>query len=183
MRRRAYVESHVPFDDAFAIAFRWAGEEASIRVGDTRTVDLHELEDLGVPITCGSSRSRFRGTPRGAVIAVEPNQSEVLEVERFAGVEGMVVVTAHGKPPMVPPEVSGHAAWITAFGAQYLGGKEIEPIPEASAPLKGCQMQCKHGVFGTIPTGLAGQEPHAPIVAAPTRRTPPAARGTDGAYM
>ncbi len=117
-------------------ALRWAGDDATIRVGDTRTVEENDwLEGLGVPITCASRRSRFYGLARGSVVCVFLNLSEVLEVERSKDVEDIVVVPAHGRLTRFQSG-SGHAPWITAFDAQCLGGNEIQRIPEASAPLK-----------------------------------------------
>lgn len=136
MRRRAYVEGHTPFSAGLATALDWAGDQATIRVGDTQTVTHNPwLEDLGVPIASSSRRSRFYGLPRGVVVCAWLNLSEVLEVERDKAVGGIVVVPAHGRLPRVPSG-SGHAPWITAFDAECLGGDEIERIPEASAPLK-----------------------------------------------
>jgi hypothetical protein len=136
MRRRAYVEGHLRFSDGVEKALRWAGDAASIHVGDTQTVTHNPwLGDLGVTITCASRRSRFYGLPRGVVVCAWLNLSEVLEVERDGGVDGIAVVPAHGRLTRVPSG-SGHAPWITAFDAQCLGGNEIERIPEASAPLK-----------------------------------------------
>lgn len=91
--RRAYVEGHVPFVDAFQIALRWAGDDAAIRVGDTGTVENNKwMERLGIPITSASSRSRFHGMGRGTVIGAFLNLSEVLELERSDYVNGIVVV-------------------------------------------------------------------------------------------
>lgn len=63
------------------------------------------------------------------------NLSEALQIERCKDVDGIVVVTAHGRLKMVPG-ASGHALWVTAFDAGCLSGNEIEPILEASGPLK-----------------------------------------------
>jgi hypothetical protein len=136
MRRRAYVESHMPFPDGVRVALRWAGDTAAIRVGDTGTVDENPwIEQLGIPITCASSRSRFYGRPRGTVIGVFLNLSEVLELERSKNVEGIVIVAAHGRSEYAPT-VPGHLPWITAFDVEHLGGNEIQPLHEASPPLK-----------------------------------------------
>ena len=68
MRRRAYVEGHLRFSDGLEKALRWAGEAATIHVGDTQTVTVSLwLEDLGIPITCASRRSRFYDLPRCVV--------------------------------------------------------------------------------------------------------------------
>lgn len=125
----------MPFPEGFDTALLWAGDGATIQVGDTSTVTVNAwMEQLGILITCASSRSRFYGSPRGIVIGAFLNLSEVLEVERGKSVEG-VVVPAHGRSAHAPT-APGHAPWITAFDAEYLGGREIQRIPEASASLK-----------------------------------------------
>ncbi|MDO3401365.1 hypothetical protein QWI29_15105 [Mycolicibacterium neoaurum] len=134
--RRAYVEGHVPFVDGFHLALRWAGEDAAIRVGDTATVESNKwLEQLGIPITSASSRSRFHGVARGTVIGTFLNLSEVLELERGDNVNGIVVVPAHGRHKLLPT-MSGHAPWITAFDVECLGGDAIAPLADASPPIK-----------------------------------------------
>ncbi|SKQ48068.1 Uncharacterised protein [Mycobacteroides abscessus subsp. abscessus] len=134
--RRAYVEASVPFEAAFATALDWAGKDAAIRVGDTATVNENRwLEELGLPITSGSGRTRFRGSPQGTQIAVFLNLGEVLDLERSTRVEGIVVVPASGKHEWLPM-VCGHAPWTTAFDAECLGGNEIASISPASAPIK-----------------------------------------------
>jgi hypothetical protein len=134
--RRAYVEGHVPFVDAFRIALRWAGEDSTIRVGDTGTVENNKwMEQLGIPITSASSRSRFHGLPRGTVIGAFLNLSEVLDVERGTGVNGIVVVPAHGKHKLLPT-TSGHAPWITAFEVECSGGEPIAPVADAPPPAR-----------------------------------------------
>jgi hypothetical protein len=136
MRRRANIESHMPFDEAVAIALRWAGDGATIHVPDTASVEENSwLENLGIPISCASPRSRFHSSAHGHVIGAFLNLSEVPEVERSRGVEGIVVVQAHG-PMRYVENVPSHAPWITAFGAEHLGGNEIPPTPGLSAPLK-----------------------------------------------
>jgi hypothetical protein len=126
----------VPFSAGLEKALRWAGDAATIHVGNTQTVTVNPwLEDLGVPVTSASRRSRFYGPPRGVVVCAWLNLAEVLEVERDEAVEGLVVLPAHGRLPRIPAG-SGHAPWIAAFDAQCLGGDEIERIPDAPAPLK-----------------------------------------------
>lgn len=133
--RRAYVEGHVPFVDAFQIALRWTGNDAAIRVGDTSTVENNKwMERLGIPITSASSRSRFHGLARGTVIGAF-HLSEVLELERSDYVNGIVVVPAHGKHRLLST-TSGHAPWITAFDVECLGGNAIAPLTDASPPIK-----------------------------------------------
>lgn len=133
--RRAYVDSRVPFEDALAAAVVWAGESATLHVPDTRSVEENDLEELGIPITCASRKSRFYERPEGTVIGVFLNLGEVLEVERRQGIEGIVVMQAHG-PVGYAPTVPSHAPWITAFGAESLTEQHVPPTPEASGPLK-----------------------------------------------
>ncbi|MBF9318031.1 hypothetical protein [Mycobacteroides chelonae] len=134
--RRAYIEGHVPFREGFREARRWAGDGAAIRVGDTGTVENNKwMEQLGLPITSASSRSRFHGTPRGTVIGAFLNLAEVLELERSAQVAGIVVVPANG-PHRMFPTISGHVPWISAFDVECLGGNAIEQTPAASPPIK-----------------------------------------------
>lgn len=59
----------------------------------------------------------------------------MLQVERSAGVDGIIAVRAHS-PVRYAESVPSHAPWITAFDVEHLGGEEIARIPEASAPLK-----------------------------------------------
>lgn len=108
--RRAYIESHVPLREAVNLAKVWAGQNAVIHAPDTGAVDANEwLTRLGLRITAVSTKSRFHGSPRGSVIAFCLNVSEVLEVERTAGVESIAVVRAHG-PIAHSPTVASHAA-------------------------------------------------------------------------
>jgi hypothetical protein len=134
MRRRAYVDSHVPFEAALQAALEWAGDTATLHVPDTRSVEENDLEDPGLPITCVSRKSRFYGRPEGTVIGAFLNVGEVLEVERH-DVDGIVVMQARG-PTRYAPSVPSHAPWITAFAVEPLTEREIAPTPEASAPLK-----------------------------------------------
>lgn len=86
-----------------------SADDASIRVGDTGTVENNEwMERLGIPITSASSRFRFHGLPHGTVLGGFLNLSEVLEHERRDYVDGIVVVPAHGKHELLPT-MSGHA--------------------------------------------------------------------------
>jgi hypothetical protein len=134
MPRRAYVDSHVPFEEALRAALAWAGGAATLHVPDTRSVEENNLEDLGIPITCVSPKSRFYGRPQGTVVGPFLNLGEVLEVER-QDVDGIVVVQAHG-PVRYATSVPSHAPWITAFEVEPLTKQTIAPTPEASAPLK-----------------------------------------------
>ncbi|WP_396908401.1 hypothetical protein [Mycolicibacterium sp.] len=133
--RRAYIESHVPFDEAMEMALDWAGDTATIHAPDTAIIDENDLEDLGVPVTAVSSRSRLHGLARGTVIGAFLNLKEVLEVERSPHVDGLVVVPAHG-PVRYAESVPSHAPWITAYDVERLGGEDIPRTPPASAPIK-----------------------------------------------
>ncbi len=132
--RRAYVESHEPFTEALRLALRWAGDTATIHAPDTGSIKENRLDQLGVPLTCASPRSKFHGRPQGTVVGTFLNLKEVLEVERASGVDGLVVVQAHG--PSRFPGVSHHGPWVTAFGAEHLGGQEIAAIAAAEPALR-----------------------------------------------
>jgi hypothetical protein len=136
MRRRAYVEASLPFDEAVAVAAQWAGNGATIHVPDTASVEENAwLQDLDLPITCASRRSRFYCRACGDVIAPFLTLPEVLEVERGEGVDSIVVVQAHGPQPYVY-DLPSHAPWITAYAAEHLGGEVITSTREAAPPLK-----------------------------------------------
>lgn len=134
--RRAYVEAQAPLRRAVESALHWAAENATIHVPSSSAVQENKwIEGLGIPITSSSAKSRWHGSPRGIVIGFCLNPSEVLEAERNAGVEGIVVVQAHGPVKYVESALS-HAPWITAFDVEHLDGEEIGRILEASPPLK-----------------------------------------------
>jgi hypothetical protein len=59
-----------PFDRAIALALQWAGDAATIHAPDTASIEENDLEDLGIPVTSPSSKSRFHGHPRGTVVVV-----------------------------------------------------------------------------------------------------------------
>jgi hypothetical protein len=132
--RRAYVESHEPFPRALKLALQWAGDGATIHAPDTGSVEENHLDQLGIPVTSASPRSRFYGPPQGIVVGTFLNLTEVLEVERRGGVDGLVVVHAHG--PSRFPGVAHHGPWVTAFDVEHLGGREIEPTPAAPPALR-----------------------------------------------
>lgn len=135
--RRAYVESHVPLREAVQTARQWAGANATIRVPDTSSVEENEwMAGLEIPISSSSSRSRFRGLPRGTVIGFCLDVSEVLEVERSRGVEGIVVVQAHG-PVRYAEGVPSHAPWITAFDVETAGWQGGRAGPRGVSAAKG----------------------------------------------
>lgn len=133
--RRAYIESHVPFDEAIVTALQWAGDNATIHAPNTASVDQNNLEDFGVPVTVGSTRSRLSAHPRGTVVGAFLNLKEVLEVERSKGIDGLVVVQAHG-PVRYAPNVASHAPWVTAHNVKHLAGEEIVRTPDAVPPIK-----------------------------------------------
>lgn len=132
--RRAYVESHEPFPRALALALQWAGDSATIHAPDTRSIEENRLHEMRIRVTSPSSKSRFYGRPEGTVVATFLNLSEVLEVERRGGIEGLVVVHANG--PSRFPGVPHHGPWVTAFSPEHLGGREIAPIAAAPAALR-----------------------------------------------
>lgn len=132
--RRAYVETHEPFPRALALALQWAGDGATIHAPDTRSIEENRLHELGIRVTSPSSKSRFYGRAEGTVVATFLNLSEVLEVERRGGIEGLVVVHATG--PSRFPGVPHHGPWVTAFNPEHLGGREIAPIAAAPAALR-----------------------------------------------
>ncbi|MEU0498059.1 hypothetical protein [Mycobacterium sp. NPDC006124] len=131
--RRAYVESHEPLPRALALALRWAGEDATIHAPDTRSVEENKLDQLGLPVTSPSSKSRYHDLPRGTVVGFFLNLAEVLDVER-SDVNGLVVVGAQG--PSRFPGVPHHGPWVTAFAPEHLGGQEIAPVTAAPAALR-----------------------------------------------
>lgn len=133
--QRAYIESHVPFDQAIQAALQWAGDSATIHAPDTASVDVNDLEEIGVPITVASTRSRLHGSPRGTVIGAFLNLKEVLAIERSRGVDGLVVIQAHG-PVRYVPNVASHAPWVTAYEVERIAGEEIAHTPEAAPPIK-----------------------------------------------
>ncbi len=125
-----------PSPRALAQALRWAGDSATIHAPDTRSIEENRLHELGgIRVTSPSSKSRFYGRPEGTVVATFLNLSEVLEVERRGGIEGLVVVYANG-PSRFPGGVPHHGPWVTAFNPEHLGGREIAPIASAPAALR-----------------------------------------------
>lgn len=119
------------------IALDWAGDTAAIHALDTASVDDQDtqLQAYGVPVTCVSRKSRLHGRPKGTVVAVFLNGTEVLDLDHARDVDGIVVVQAHG-PERYAPYALTHAPWITAFAAEHLGGQQIAPVAEAPAPIK-----------------------------------------------
>lgn len=134
--RRAYIEASVPLRQAVRTAVEWAGSPGSIHVPDTASVnDNLWLTKLGIPITSPSAKSRFQGRPRGIVIGFCLNPSENLGLEQSGDVQGIVAVRAYG-PFSHSQSVASFSPWITAFDVEHLGGNQINPTPEASAPIK-----------------------------------------------
>lgn len=134
--RRAYIESTIPLPEAVGIALGWARKPITIHVPNTGAVEANPwLTRLGVPITSSSAKSRFQGTPRGTVLGFCLPIADILEVERVAGLDGLVAVRAYD-PGNLIGSVPSHAQWITAFDVEHLGGEVITRTPEASPPLK-----------------------------------------------
>lgn len=141
--RRAYIAANEPFNRALERALKWAGEPATIHAADTASIEENALDNLGVPVTSASRRSRFHRHPHGTVIGAFLNLNEVLEVERHgrvrgtlrATVGGLIVVGAHGPHPYSETGPH-HSAWITAFDVEHLGGEPVPPVPPAPAPLR-----------------------------------------------
>lgn len=85
------------------------------------------LERTGIPIgTVGHRRTRFQARPHGIVIAWCLDLGQVLDIEDHRDVAGIVVVRAY----------QDHAPWITAYGAEHVGGDVVPAVPEASAAIK-----------------------------------------------
>ncbi len=63
------------------------------------------------------------------------NPSENLGLEQSGDVQGIVAVRAYG-PFSHSQSVASFSPWITAFDVEHLGGNQINPTPEASAPIK-----------------------------------------------
>lgn len=141
--RRAYIAADEPFDRAIARALQWAGDTATIHAPDTASIEENDLEDLGIPVTSPSSKSRFHGHPRGTVVCTFLDLSQVLDVERHgrtrgtlpATVDGLIVVDAYGPQPY-SKDGQHHSAWITAFDVEHLSGSPIAAVELAPAPLR-----------------------------------------------
>jgi len=126
--RRAYIESHCSLEESFRIGQRWAGENSvSLVAPSTRAVEASPwLERTNVPIgTIGNRRSRFDARPHGIVIAWCLGLEELLDLEEYSGIDGVVLVRAY----------SGHAPWVTAFRVEHLGGQLVPPVDEPSAAI------------------------------------------------
>lgn len=120
------MSPHVDLRESFRIAHSWAGSSTPVTIMGPSTSALAEsrwLTKTGLPIGTTSNRgSRFTAHPRsGTVIAWCLNVEEVLELERRADLDGLVVVYAH----------AAHAPWITAHNAEFLSGEPVPPIPDA----------------------------------------------------
>jgi len=127
--RRAYIEAHVPLNEALAAARKWAdGEALTLIAPSTRAVEAQPwLESAGVAIGTTSNRhSRFSARPHGAVIGWCLNLEEVLEIESRSSVTGIVAVQVH----------ASHAPWITAHDVERLAGSDIARVAEASKAIK-----------------------------------------------
>ncbi len=126
---RAYIEAHVPLNEALAAARKWAdGEALTLIAPSTRAVEAQPwLDSAGVAIGTTSIRhSRFSARPHGTVIGWCLNLKEVLEVESRSSVIGIVAVQAQ----------ASHAPWITAHDVERLAGSDIARVAEASKAIK-----------------------------------------------
>lgn len=143
---RSYIAEHVPLSLAVRTALRWAGTSAAIHVPSSSVVNENEwIEQLQIPITSSSMKSRFHGSPRGVVIGLCLDLLETLAVERCAGVDGIVVVPAQDR---VADRVPSHAPWITAFDVECLTGLPIDRVRETPAPIKAAVQGLSGGMIG-----------------------------------
>lgn len=127
--RRAYIDPHCGLRESFELARAWAGLElGTLMAPSTGAVDASPwLQKSSVPIgTVGGRRSKYTGHPQGIVIAWCLHLEEVLEIEHRHDIDGMVLVRAF----------DSLAPWITAHGAEHLGGQVVDAVPEASAAIK-----------------------------------------------
>ncbi|MGY0388274.1 hypothetical protein ACWZJV_15000 [Nocardioides sp. WG-D5] len=127
--RRAYIDAHCELRDSFSLARAWSGPNlGTLMAPSTGAVDASPwLLKSGVSIgTVGGRRSKYAGRPQGIVIAWCLNLDEILEIEHRYDVDGVVLVRGH----------KSHAPWITAHGAEHLGGQIVAAVPEASAAIK-----------------------------------------------
>jgi hypothetical protein len=127
--RRAYIDPYSGLEESFKLARAWAGPElGSLMAPSTGAVDASPwLQKTGVPIgTVGGRRSKYTARPQGIVIAWCLHLDEVLEIEHWHDIDGMVLVRAF----------DSLSPWITAHGAEHLGGHVIDAVPEASPAIK-----------------------------------------------
>lgn len=127
--RRGYIEVHCPLADSFELARFWAGSAPPTLIApSTRAVEASPwLERAGIPIgTVGHRHSRFDARPRGLVIAWCLDLGEVLDIEDHRDVVGVVLVRVY----------EAHAPWITAHGAEHVGGEVVPAVDEAPAAVK-----------------------------------------------
>lgn len=128
--RRAYISPHVDLDESFRLAKAWAGDAKVTVIGPSTSAIAASpwLERSGLPIgTTSNKHSRFTARARtGLVIAWCLHLDEILGIEKTPALDGIVAVRAF----------QIHAPWITAHGAQLLGGEPVPPVPEASSAIK-----------------------------------------------
>lgn len=129
--RRAYIDPHIDLVGSFRLAKRWAGNSGPVTILGPSTSAIEAspwLATTGLLIgTIGHRHSRFTARPRsGTVIGWCLNLEEILDVERYADLEGLVVVRGH----------KAHAPWITAHAAEFLGGEPVPLVPEATPAIK-----------------------------------------------
>lgn len=129
--RRAYIDPHVDLPESFRLARTWADKTATVTIVGPSTSAIEASPFLlrsGLPIgTTGKRHSRFTARPRtGTVIAWCLHLDEILELERYADLDRLVLVRGY----------QAHAPWITVRDAEFLGGEPIAPVPEASTAIK-----------------------------------------------
>jgi hypothetical protein len=129
--RRAYIDPHVDLPESFRLARIWAGTVGPVSVvgPSTSAIDASPwLAKTGLPIDVTSNRgSRYSARPGvGTVIGWCLGLDDILRLERRAELDGLVVVRGYKE----------HAPWITAHEVGLLGGEPVEPVPEATGPIK-----------------------------------------------
>lgn len=129
--RRAYVEAHADLPESFDLARAWAGRDSMVTIVGPSTSDVDAspyLAKAGLPIGTTSNRhSKYTARPRsGTVIAWCLHLDEILDLERYADLDGLVAVRAH----------NSHAPWTTAHDAECLGGKQVASVPEPTDAIK-----------------------------------------------
>lgn len=129
--RRAYISPHVDLRKSFHLAKAWAGSESRVTIVGPSTSAVEAspwLAQTGLPIGTTSNRhSRYTARARtGIAIAWCLHLDEILDLEQRSAIDGLVAVRGH----------NDHAPWITAHGAEFLGGEPVLSVPEASAAIK-----------------------------------------------
>jgi hypothetical protein len=129
--RRGYISPHVALRESFRLARTWAGSDVKITIIGPSTSAIEAspwLASTGLPIgTTGNRHSRYTARAQtGSVISWCLNLDEILNLERDSDIDGIVAVRGY----------ENHPPWITAHGAELLGGEPVPPVREASASIK-----------------------------------------------